>query len=115
MTPPIIRDAARKAAEWLLENRDKHIGGNLAMDASYTRVSPTDPSAVCFCAIGRLAKELDVGGKPLAVEATLVSRGLPQAQLDEIMRRNDRDTAGFRDQAGRDGARALQELADATD
>lgn len=46
------------ALDWLEANPDKHIKNVLARKArnSY-EVSPLHPSATCFCALGRIAKE----------------------------------------------------------
>jgi hypothetical protein len=56
------RTAILAAADWLEANPDKHISGDLAQDADGNVVSPLDPEADCFCAMGRLIVE---SGGPL--------------------------------------------------
>ncbi len=49
------------ALDWLEANPDKHIKNRLALSArGGPEVSPIDPSATCFCALGRIAKESGV-------------------------------------------------------
>jgi len=55
-----VRVAAGRAADWLEANRDKHITGQLALTTDGHIVPPADPKADCFCALGRLAKELSI-------------------------------------------------------
>lgn len=55
-----VRAAAGRAADWLEANRDKHITIQLALTTEGEIVTPTDPKADCFCALGRLAKELNL-------------------------------------------------------
>lgn len=46
-----------KALDWLDANPDKHITGTLAEDAKGEDVSPIDPTAECFCILGRMVIE----------------------------------------------------------
>lgn len=57
-----LRDALISAANWLAENPDRHIQGNLAVDENGASVECNSTRATCFCALGRVAKELDVAG-----------------------------------------------------
>lgn len=61
---PRIKTAVLNAVHWLRENREKHIIGDLALNENGDMCSPTDPNAECFCVLGRISKELDVGGWP---------------------------------------------------
>ena len=53
-----LKLAAARAADWLEANPTKHVARSLAIDADGNKVAPDDPTAECFCALGRLAVEL---------------------------------------------------------
>lgn len=55
-----IPQALNAAADWLEANPDKHIDVNLARDENGVECHPSTPGATCFCAVGRVAKELEV-------------------------------------------------------
>lgn len=61
---PRLALAVTNALTWLRENPDKHIRGSLAVSADGTTCTPNDPSAECFCVLGRISKELDVKDYP---------------------------------------------------
>lgn len=52
----------RRALDWLEANPDKHIRGEPAQNKYGMGCDPLAPSATCFCAIGRIAKEADLEG-----------------------------------------------------
>lgn len=57
----MLKDALLRTANWLEANPDKHIIGHCAETAGGITADVGDPAACCFCAVGRLAKELGVG------------------------------------------------------
>jgi hypothetical protein len=59
MDNPLLT-AALAAQAWFVQHPKRIIVGSLAEDEEGQRVSPTDESAVCFCALGRVCKELGV-------------------------------------------------------
>lgn len=59
-----IKTAVLAATSWLRENRDRHITGQLAVDARGDQCKPNSPDAECFCVLGRISKELDTGEYP---------------------------------------------------
>lgn len=61
-----FRQALLDAAAWLRANPERHIRGRMAVSISGEEVDPTDPSAECFCALGRIACEL---GRPGGYDA----------------------------------------------
>ena len=57
---PEIREAAARAADWLEANPDKQVRFKMAQNKYGDTVSTIDPEASCFCAVGRLAHELEL-------------------------------------------------------
>lgn len=55
-----LKQAIFAAADWLEGNQERHIKGSAAINAKGFNVDPTDPEAECFCAIGRIGKELNI-------------------------------------------------------
>lgn len=55
-----LAQAFLDAADWLENNRDRHIVGRAAVDSTGNLCEPSNPDAQCFCAIGRIAKELEL-------------------------------------------------------
>ncbi len=58
-----VCEAVDRAHKWAHANKNKIAQGVLAEDATGKPVSATNPKAVCFCALGRLAKELNLNIK----------------------------------------------------
>lgn len=58
-TNPAFIPALRAAAAFFEANPDKRVTGTFARDASGGYVIPRDPSATCWCALGRVLVELD--------------------------------------------------------
>jgi hypothetical protein len=56
--------AWHNAITWLEANRDRHITGTLAKDSNGYSCKPNDPDAQCFCALGRMSKELNISDYP---------------------------------------------------
>jgi hypothetical protein len=80
------RDAINRAADFFAANPSKRTVETLAKDALGNRVSPTNSFAVCWCALGRIAKELDIGfegddSEPVYIKLT--ERGLDNASIYE--------------------------------
>lgn len=63
-TTPRIQRAIADAINWLRANPDRHIRGELAVDAEGRCCMPNAPEAECFCVLGRIAKELDINYYP---------------------------------------------------
>jgi len=59
MLTPETKAAITRATTWLRANPDKHIKAALATDEHGMAVLPTNPNATCFCAAGRVLKEMD--------------------------------------------------------
>jgi hypothetical protein len=76
------KEAILRAADWLEANPDKHIAGYLAANALGERVTSSSPEAVCFCAMGRIMKELNV--------ATANDTEIPRHVRRMIYEENDR-------------------------
>lgn len=57
-TNPAFIPALRAAAAFFEANPDKRVTGTFARDASGGHVTPRDPSATCWCALGRVLVEL---------------------------------------------------------
>lgn len=55
-----IQQAAARTADWLEAHPENHIARSLAIDADGQIVLPSSPTATCFCALGRLAVELNL-------------------------------------------------------
>jgi hypothetical protein len=55
------RDAVLRAADFFAANSGGHTKYCLARALSGEEVSPTSPFARSWCALGRIAKELDIG------------------------------------------------------
>ncbi len=55
-----VCDAMRVASKKMHDNPDSIIWGVLARNDKGVKVSTLDPSATCFCALGRLAAELGI-------------------------------------------------------
>lgn len=99
-----IRAAARRAADWLEANPDKHIIGNMAHDEQHNEVPANSPQAMCWCAVGRLAKELDNPAVDLDEGSYApINEVLGAECVTTIFTRNDRLREG--------GIEALRELA----
>lgn len=64
-----LKTAIRNAVGWLRANPEKHIIGDLAVDANGRHCFPNSPSAECFCALGRVSKELDAPGMPAGTDS----------------------------------------------
>jgi len=111
-----LKTAALAAADWLEANRDKHITGDLAIDASGNDVRYNDPDADCFCALGRLGKELGLEPSDEYSYAEL-TRALAEVSIQpsEIFSENDRyprdNMFKGRYLASCDGVEALRRLA----
>jgi len=84
-----IADAARRAADWLEANPANHIARHLALDARGVEVRPTDPNATCFCAIGRLGKELELNFEGANDYKPIEDLGI---DYDTIIDANDEDS-----------------------
>ena len=49
-----------RALDWLEANPDNHIIGMMASIDGEIATHPTDPNATCWCALGRIAYELNL-------------------------------------------------------
>lgn len=59
MTVSAMIPALRAAADFFEANPDKRAIGRFAEDVNRSEVLPKDPTATCWCALGRTIKELD--------------------------------------------------------
>jgi hypothetical protein len=50
---------------FLIENPEKQAFGALALDAEHQEVATNSPNAACWCALGRIAHDFDIGFDPL--------------------------------------------------
>jgi hypothetical protein len=55
------RAAVLRAADFFVANPTARTTSRLARNKVGEPVSPTSPNAICWCAVGRIAKELGVG------------------------------------------------------
>jgi len=99
---PETRAAAKRAADWLKANPDKHIGFRLAEAANGTSVPPTSVFADCFCAVGRLACELN------SSDYHGVYRAIGSTETDDLYSAND---SGIRTGDRSKGLNALYRVA----
>lgn len=63
MNKETLLNAMAKAADFFEANPDKRIVDNLAETERGEVVQPSDPRACCFCALGRIAYECDLGSE----------------------------------------------------
>ena len=59
-----LQQGLKAAADFFDAHPDKRTHGVLARDSMGFEVSPRSPRAACWCALGRLAKELDNEPEP---------------------------------------------------
>lgn len=117
LTAPLVKAAAKRAADWLEANRDKHIRGRFAEDANGFRVSARSEDATCFCALGRFLHELpdELIGPTSAVSFDLLLAVLGDRLVLNIQHANDDDPAdgnysATNRGAGMAGVLALREI-----
>ncbi len=117
LTRERVCDAISKAVEWGRANPDK-IVDRLAKDSSGARVGPQRPEATCFCALGRVAKELGedypTAERPVdsTIDIALViseALGLGYDRVRHVARVNDHGVATGRPLQGFNN---LEELCD---
>ena len=94
-----LKTAAARAADWLEANPTKHIVGILATDTAKREVSYSDPHAECFCALGRLGKELGLTDTRSFKEFVNL---LGDDGVHEVYSRNDAG-ADYKSRLGPDG------------
>lgn len=106
-----VPEALRKTADFFDANPDKRVTGELARTDSGRSVSPWDPEATCWCALGRFAVEAG----ELVPEKTdrvgyayeLISPLLKGVSLIDIFAANDRQPLPEHTQAVTDFLRTI--------
>ncbi|MGN6819435.1 MAG: hypothetical protein ACTHJR_12265 [Sphingomonas sp.] len=82
-------DALKRTIDWARAHPDLMIKDILASKRNGDSCEPTDPEAHCFCAIGRLAKELDVDVSYNGYQRIADALGVERRYLDRIISGND--------------------------
>jgi hypothetical protein len=84
------RTAILAAADWLEANPDKHCSGDMAQDNDGRNCNPMSGRAVCFCALGRIAREVNLRMPEEGVSEALTKHvGLTSEQVTSIWMKND--------------------------
>ena len=83
------------------------IEGHLAKDANGKSVSTMDPTATCFCALGRVARNLGIDTTDTSKVVGIVKKALPHADASAIYQAND---DGFAQGDKLAGARKMEAL-----
>lgn len=92
MLDPKTRAAVRAAADFFEANPDKRTTVALARDKNRFPVSPSSPKATCWCALGRIAKELGLrerNGGPESIYHAFRRRGLDYPSVYAVNDRTD--------------------------
>jgi hypothetical protein len=89
-----FRQAVLDAKAWFDENPTRLIKGYLAVNSEGKTCPTNDPDAQCFCAIGRVAKELDLNNETTqgAIKVLRAREDISlyvKYDLEEVVSQND--------------------------